>query len=238
MSRHLTDKQQKWLSIAAIALFILFTAAVCWFIGRPMLRFVSQPEVFRDWVEKSGFWGQLLFIGMMAFQTIIAIIPGEPLEIGAGYAFGSILGTVLCIIGTTLGSIVVFWLVRRFGERAAHIFVSVEKLRQMKFLQNSKRLNVLTFIVFLIPGTPKDVLTYFVGLTPMKLGTWIAITAVARIPSVITSTMGGNALGLQNYTTAIVVFGAALVISGVGLLIYRRISTHHDKDAGHDTHRS
>jgi len=238
LDRHLTAKQQKLLGIAAVVLFILFTAAVCWFIGRPMLRFVSQPEVFRDWVEQSGFWGQLLFIGMMAFQTVIAIIPGEPLEIGAGYAFGSILGTVLCIAGTTLGSIAVFWFVRRFGERAAHVFVSVEKLRQMKFLQNSKRLNVLTFIVFLIPGTPKDVLTYFVGLTPMKLGTWIAITATARIPSVITSTMGGDALGLQNYTTAIVVFAAALVVSGIGILIYRRISAHHDKDGTQDTEQS
>ena len=96
----------------------------------------------------------------------------------------------------------------------------------MKFLQNTKKLNILIFILFFIPGTPKDLFTYFIGLTPMKLRTFLILSSIARIPSVISSTIGGEALGLQNYTFAIAVFILTAAISGIGLLIYRKITIH------------
>ena len=77
-----------------------------------------------------------------------------------------------------------------------------------------------------IPGTPKDLLSYFAGLTDIKMGRWLLITTVARIPSVITSTVGGNAVGEQNYLFAILVFAGTLAVSALGLLIYQRISKH------------
>lgn len=81
----------------------------------------------------------------------------------------------------------------------------------------------------MIPGTPKDILTYFIGLTPMKLSVWLLITATARIPSVITSTIGGDALGMENYKFAIIVFIITAVISIAGILIYRYIQKRLDK---------
>ena len=103
------------------------------------------------------------------------------------------------------------------------------KIHSLKFLQNTRRLDLIAFLLFFIPGTPKDVLTYIVGLTPMRLSTWIFITTVARLPSVITSTVGGNALGTQEYLFAVIVFAATAVISGVGVLVYRKITQHHQK---------
>jgi uncharacterized membrane protein YdjX (TVP38/TMEM64 family) len=76
----------------------------------------------------------------------------------------------------------------------------------------------------LIPGTPKDLLSYFVGLTEMKLSEWLIITTIARIPSVATSTIGGNALGEGNYITAITVFAITAVVSILGILIYNYIT--------------
>lgn len=105
---------------------------------------------------------------------IIAIVPGEPLEIGAGYAFGAVEGTLLCILGTTLSSVLIFLVVKKFGMRVVTLFVSEEKIRSFTFLQNTRRLNLIAFLLFFIPGTPKDVLTYVVGLTPMRLPTWVA----------------------------------------------------------------
>ena len=105
-------------------------------------------------------------------------------------------------------------------------FVSREKIQSLIFLQNTKKLNILIFILFFIPGKPKDLFTYFIGLTPMKLRTFLILSSIARIPSVISSTIGGEALGLQNYTFAIVVFILTAAISGIGLLIYRKITIH------------
>ena len=85
--------------------------------------------------------------------------------------------------------------------------------------------------MFFLPGTPKDVLCYFVGLTDMPLGTWVLISAVARIPSIVTSTVGGNALGLEKYGFAALVFAATLAVSGLGLLIYRAICARHERRA-------
>lgn len=87
------------------------------------------------------------------------------------------------------------------------------------------------FLLILIPGTPKDLLGYFAPLTGMSPWTWLFITSVARIPSIITSTIGGSALGVQNYVFAAIALGATLLISGAGLLIYRRSCRAHEEHA-------
>lgn len=220
----MTERHKKALYAAAIAIFILFTLAVSWFVGRPLIRFVRQPEQFRAWVQGHGLLGQLAFLGMTVLQIVIAIIPGEPLELGAGYAFGFWRGTLLCEIGILLGGLLVFLFVRRFGVKAVEVFFPREKIESLRFLHNEKRLALWVFILFFIPGTPKDIMTYFVPFTPMKLSTWLLISATARIPSIITSAIGGDALGLQNYLFAIIAFAATLTLSLGGVLLYRHIS--------------
>lgn len=223
------QRKKRAIALGGLGLFLLFTGVVFWFVGKPMLQFVSQPDQFREWVDTHGVWGRLAFLGMVMFQVFVAIIPGEPLEIGAGYAFGILEGTLLCVLGTTLSSIAIFLFVKKFGMRFVTLFIAEEKIHSLKFLQNARRLNLIAFILFFIPGTPKDVLTYIVGLTPMRLRTWVLITTVARIPSVITSTIGGDALGTQNYLFAVIVFVATAAISGLGVLAYRKITQHHQR---------
>ena len=113
------------------------------------------------------------------------------------------------------------------GSKVVYAFFSRDKIEKISFLQDSKKLNLLAFILFLIPGTPKDVMTYFIGITPMKLSTWLLITGTARIPSVVTSTFGGDALGLGNYSLAIWVFAITIAISLIGILVYKKISKKH-----------
>ena len=207
----MTERHKKALYAAAIAIFILFTLAVSWFVGRPLIRFVRQPEQFRAWVQGHGLLGQLAFLGMTVLQIVIAIIPGEPLELGAGYAFGFWRGTLLCEIGILLGGLLVFLFVRRFGVKAVEVFFPREKIESLRFLHNEKRLAL------------KDIMTYIVPLTPMKLSTFLLLSTVARLPSVVTSTIGGNALGTGKLTFALIVFSATALISALGILIYRRI---------------
>lgn len=218
------QKRKKIWAAVGLAVGLAVMGVLCVWAGGPILELVSQPEVFREWVQEWGVWAKAAFVGMMALQIVVAFIPGEPLEIGAGYAFGAVEGTALCLLGALLGGTAVFLFVRRFGARFVRIFFSEEKLKSMRLLQNEKRLNLLAYVLFLIPGTPKDLLTYAAGLTPMKLPFWIFLTLTARIPSVVTSTIGGNALGCANYTAAVWVFVGTAVISGAGLLVYKRFA--------------
>ena len=135
MKRTLTEKQKKMLSAAAIIIFILLFAALAWFVGRPMIRFARQPEQFRSWVDGHGAWGCAAYAAMVFLQVVVAIIPGEPLEIAGGYAFGAWWGTALCLIGAVLGSAAVVALVRRWGRPLAEVVFPKEKLDKLWIME-------------------------------------------------------------------------------------------------------
>ena len=226
----LSLKTKKIISVISIIFFIVFCLIVGYFVGKPMINFVSQPEMFRNWVESKGFLGKIAFIGMVIFQVVIALVPGEPLEIGAGYAFGGFEGSVLCILGITLGSMLVFWLVRKFGVKLVEVFFPIDKINHLKILKNKKRTGFIIFLIFFLPGTPKDLITYFVGLTDIKFSNFLLLASLARLPSIITSTLGGGALGTKEYISAIIIFLVAGVLSLLGIIFYRFLLPKFKKD--------
>lgn len=211
---------QKRGGVLKLILFALIMLILTFLFGRPIISAVKDPVAFRSWVDGYGFWGELSFFLMTFVQTVIAFIPGEPLEIAAGYAFGAVPGFIITILGQMLGSITVFLFVRKFGIKLVEIFVSREHIASMRFLKNQKKLEILIFFIFLMPGTPKDAICYFVGLTPMRLGVWVLISSVARIPSIVSSTVGGNALGIGRIPLAILVFAITFVLSVCGYMLY------------------
>lgn len=221
--KNITRKTQKILCIAAIIVAVAVSALVFVFVGIPVIRFISEPEKFRAWVEARGIGGKLAFVGVVILQVIVALIPGEPFEIAAGYAFGAVEGTLLCIVAAAIGSVCVFLLVRQFGEKLAEVFFPQKKLSDLRFLKSSPRRDFLFLVIFTVPGTPKDLLCYFAGLTDIRFPVWLLICSFGRIPSIITSTIGGDALGTQNYFFAAAVFVVTLAISGLGLLVYNAI---------------
>ena len=219
----LTEKQQKIIAGIAFGVFLLMMGLLGWFIGVPVYRFVKQPELFRAWVDSAGVWGRLAYVGMVIVQILVALIPGEAMEIAGGYAFGALEGTLLCLAAAGAGSLIVFGLVRRFGVRLVEVFFSLEKLRSLRFLKASKKRDFLFLLVFMLPGTPKDLLCYFAGLTDIKFGPWLLICTLGRIPSIITSTIGGDALGEERYLAAVLVFVITFAISGAGLVLYNKL---------------
>ncbi len=221
--KKMTEKHRKIVSLVAIFALILFFLSITVFLGKPILSFFQDPEAFRDWVEEKGWGARLIFTGMMILQVVIALIPGEPLEIAAGIAFGSLEGTLLALAGIAIGSTLIFLLVRLLGVKLVEVFFPMEKIHSLRFLQNHKRFEIILFLIMLIPGTPKDLVSYFVGLTPMKLERWVLLTTAARIPSVVTSTLGGNALGEENYLFAVIVFVATAALSLLGVWVYDRM---------------
>lgn len=218
--------KKRW-SIVALAAVLAVLVLLWKFIGDPLIGFISDPSGFRAWVEQQGWFSRVCFVGMVIFQVIVAIIPGEPFEIAAGYAFGAVEGTILSIVGAAIGSILTFWLVRRFGMKLVRVFFSEEKINSIQFLKTSSSRNYLFLIVYMIPGTPKDLLGYFAGLTDLPFPLFCLICTLGRFPSVITSTVGGNALGTQSYGSAALVFAVTMLVSALGVFLYNRICSKH-----------
>jgi uncharacterized membrane protein YdjX (TVP38/TMEM64 family) len=217
-------KSKKLIALAFIIISVIFYSLVCYFIGIPMLSYVSEPEIFRSNVENKGILGYLLYLFLLIFQIIFAFIPGEPFEMIAGYTFGAFKGTLLCLIGSAIGSTIVFFIARKLGTKVVEIFFSDEKINSVSFLKDKRKMYYLFFFVFFIPGTPKDLLSYVAGLTPIKYLPYLIITTVAKIPSIITSTIGGDAFGDKKYVFAIINFVITAIISLLGLFIYNKIT--------------
>lgn len=217
-------------SIVSLALILIVFGLIAYFIGYPLVKqFRESPEAFRDYVDAHGLLGQATMIGIMMLQVVVAIIPGEPFELGAGFVFGWFEGTLLCLIGSALASALIYVCTRKWGVRMVEAFFPREKINRFSFLKNEKKLDLLIFILFLIPGTPKDLITYLVGLTPMKLGTFVLLSSIARIPSVISSTITGSLAQKGNLTAALITYAITLVISAVCILWYRRVSKEAEK---------
>ena len=219
----MTEKQKKWVFATAFVIFIVFCALTGWLIGVPMVELANDPERFRGWVDASGIWGRVLFVGMVVLQVVVAFIPGEPVELAAGYAFGFWEGSALTMTGFLLGSWLVFALVRKFGVKLVEVFFRKNKIAELRFLQNHRKVKIIAFLLMLIPGTPKDFLSYFAGLTPLTLPQWLLIVAFARIPSLITSTLTGSAAGQKQYILSGVMLAVTLIISIAGIVYYRHI---------------
>ncbi len=208
-----------------IAIFIITFALIvlfCVIASKPIVHLADDPELFRQRIEADGIRGKILFLCMIIFQVIFAFIPGEPLELLAGYAFGTVGGTLLCMLGTFLGGSLVFLFTKKFGSKFVELFFSKEKINSVKFFNDTGKMYSVLFAVFFIPGTPKDLLSYVAGLTPLKYVPYIIITTVARIPSIITSTVSGNAFGTKKYLFGLIAFAVTGILSISGLIIYNK----------------
>ena len=224
------DRRRKWLAGISIGVVVFLALLVTLFIWRWLASF-SQEE-FRSYIHSFGVMGWLVLLILQFLQVFIALIPGELLESAAGYAFGPLVGTLLCYAGVTAASCVVFSLTRRFGVKLVEVFISREKIKDLRFINTERKRDLLIFLLFFIPGTPKDLLTYFVGLTDIKLSVFLAISLVARIPSVVSSTFGGHLLGEGNYWGAVLLYSITGIVSLAGLAIYKTVLRRRQTAAG------
>lgn len=162
----------------------------------------------------------VIFVIIRAIQTVVKVVPAEPLEIGSGYAFGTFGGLAYCLLGNILGSLFILLMTKKFGRRIVDIFVPSSKIDEMQIFKNPSKIYTLLFILYIIPGTPKDGFTYMVGLTNIDFFKFMVLTSIARIPSIITSTYIGNAIGEKNYLLSIAVFVATFLIGVGGSVLY------------------
>ena len=148
---------------------------------------VPRPPLRRQALSSSARCGSgassppVIFILLQALQVIISPIPGEATGILGGYLFGEWLGLFYSTIGLTLGSVVAFWIGRWLGAHYVKNLVSAETWNRLGFIVEAEGA-VLCFIIYLIPGLPKDIVCYLFGISPMPLWVFALVSGLGRIP--------------------------------------------------------
>lgn len=166
---------------------------------------------------------KVVFVAIRAFQTVIKIIPAEPLEIAAGAFYGVIPGMLYCLLGSTIGSIVIIIITKIVGRKVINLFVPIDVIDDFALFKDKKRMYTGIFMIYIIPSSPKDLLVYAAALTDISIWKFLLITSVARIPNIIISTWCGAELINENYALAIGIFIASAVLAVSLSLVYKKV---------------
>lgn len=199
------------------------TALLCWEYLPGLLAWLADARAVRAFVSDHAFVSRLAMLGINIVQVLLAFLPGEPVELASGYAFGFWEGTALCLVASGLATSMIYWATRRWGWKLVGLFFDRSLFDRFSWLKSAKRLELIMLIVFLIPGTPKDFLTYFAGLTNMRFLPVVLIATFGRIPSIVTSTIAASAVGSGNWPLVACTLVASAFLLTVGGLMYRRL---------------
>lgn len=199
------------------------TALLCWEYLPGLLAWLADARAVRAFVSDHAFVSRLAMLGINIVQVLLAFLPGEPVELASGYAFGFWEGTALCLVASGLATSMIYWATRRWGWKLVGLFFDRSLFDRFSWLKSAKRLELIMLIVFLIPGTPKDFLTYFAGLTNMRFLPVVLIATFGRIPSIVTSTIAASAVGSGNWPLVACTLVASAFLLAVGGLMYRRL---------------
>lgn len=174
----------------------------------------------------------IAMMGLIALQIFVAFLPGEPLELASGYIFGSFQGTLVCLAGSMIGTIIVYYLARMFQHSIIDTMFNQDKVAEVKQLFSSKKSKFWLFIIFLIPGSPKDVMTYLVSLSDIDLKQWLLLTTVGRIPSIVTSTYLTGSLKEGNIMLAFLILVVTIILVIGGTIYYKKIINSNKLEEG------
>ena len=207
--------------IVTVTIAVAVTVILCLYIMR--LYDEENMQSFEELVESFGIWGVVFMFLLQVVQVVLAVIPGEPIELIFGALYGTLWGTVLCIAGIVCGTALIYILVQKLGRSFVEKIIDSKQFQKLKFLRDPVKRDTFMFFLMFIPGTPKDLLTYFAPFTGISLLRILLIAAVARIPSIITSTYVGSSFVQGNHLRSIVIYAVVGVLSLAGILIYNKI---------------
>ncbi len=210
-------KEKKLAAYIAFPLLLVAIFLVTFIFRETLWSIFSSPESLRKWVAEKPLAG-LVFIGIQALQVVIFIIPGEVPQVAGGYLFGFLDGILLSVAGIAIGSTVGFFLARILGIPFVRSVFKPQQIEKTEKLISSPRSTLAFFLLFLIPGIPKDILCYIAGLSSMKYWVFILISTLGRLPGIIGSVLMGNAAASRQWYFAGLIFSASVLLFFFGFL--------------------
>ncbi len=218
------QKVIKLIKIFFTALIVIVLAVFLWKMA-PFIKDLSTKEgqiAFKEKISSMGFSGILLLSALQILQILMVVLPGEPFEVLAGMCYGVWGGCLFITVSVFITTTIIFFTVRKLGKKYLYNFFKkekVDKIMKSKALKNPRNLNMILFILFFLPATPKDLFVYIGGLLPIKPLRFILISTFARFPSVITSTMVGANITKGNWEISLIIYGITFVLALIGIYL-------------------
>lgn len=212
-------KNHIWVKLAGLLLLVGGISAVIYQSDWAKI-FLCRNKLL-EFLESLGPWSSVVFVVIQAFQVVAAPIPGEVTGILGGFVFGPWLGILLSTAGLTLGSYIAFALGRSLGRPFVERFTAPASLARFDYLLHHKGA-FLVFLLFLIPGFPKDALCYVLGLGHLSTAEFLLIGGVGRLLGTVLLTLEGNYLRLQQYGRFYILLGIALVVVLISMIYKER----------------
>lgn len=206
----------------AAVLLVLALAAGVYFAwsGGWIGRLSDQQELVRT-MRDGGWRGPLICIAIQFAQVVIFVIPGEITQFAAGYVFGAWQGFLYSLAGIALGSAFDFGFARLVGRPFIERILGATTMSRVDELLATPRGKSGLFLLFLLPGMPKDAMSYGAGLTNFRIVEFVIISGLARTPALLFSTMIGSQVYEKDYHSAVLI-GVAGVIAAVGFYLYEK----------------
>ena len=202
--------------LLAVVVYLVVTDSA---IVRFVVRMYSDKHYLKKLVKSWGSVAPLVFIGIQAMQVIISPIPGEMTGPVGGALFGTLWGVIYSTIGLTIGTLFCFAVGRKWGEPLVRPWLSEHHWNKMSFILEAEGA-ILCLILYLIPGFPKDIISYLFGISPMSFWLFAVVSTVARVPGTIIASYFGAHVAEQQYIYALV-FVAAITALCLPIYYYR-----------------
>lgn len=210
---------------AGLIAFFLVMILVCVLIF-PYIKELFEPggvERVIDKVRDAGPVGVFILLGLQFLQIVVAFIPGEVTQVAAGMLYGPWFGALVILVGCIVSSAFIFALVHKLGAPFVQSMVPTKYLEKFRAFEKTGKLNMIVFILFLIPGLPKDVFTYLVPLTDMRMRDFVLLSNIGRIPGVIVSTYAADGLVDGRIWQSVIIFVVAALIAILGIVFKDKI---------------
>jgi len=221
-------KRKNWvifLLLLGIAFFLVYRFnSQIWIKAIEFYELLHDQHHLKTIITSYGAYSPIAYILIQALQVVVAPIPGGLIEFMGGYIFGVKAGVFYSIVGSIIGSWLAFVLARLFERVAVEKFVHIRTMKKFDYLIGHEGV-ILSFLLFLIPGFPKDALCYILGLTPMHLGIFLIISTIGRIPGTLMACLQGGKAFDHQYIALFILFGISALIIMVFYIYHDEI--HH-----------
>lgn len=215
-----SDRYKKILALSKLILLVIIVAGIPAFLylkyGAELFSKDSAERVI-DYLKANSSIAALLIICIQIVQVVICFLPGQPVQFAASYMFGVAKGFALSITGAVIGTVISFYLAKLLGNDAVNLFFGEEKVQNYKKKLDSGRGLLLAFLIYLIPGIPKDLVSYVAGISDMRFRPFLLVATVGRMPGMLGSLMLGHFFGRQDYRAMIII---AVIVAVILLICY------------------
>ena len=226
------NKSRVIISTVKILLLILIVVGIpiyIWFFHGDWIKSIENIDDVVAFMEKYETQSIFVYIGLQIVQIVISIIPGQVFQMAAGYIYGFWPALLFAMTGALLGTTLSFMLAKVLGRDFLHIFFGEEKMSYYIERLNSKKMYAIVFFLYLIPGIPKDMVSYAAGVSEIKFKPFIIISALGRLPGMIGCLLMGDMMMEENYTGAVIIGVFAVIAFALCIIFRKKIQSFLDR---------